>query len=148
MSKRVEQMKELFRRAISKFILEEIEMPKNIIVTVMNAVISKDLKNAKFFVSIYPDNLRGSGLEVLIKNIPLFKRYLADNFSLRTIPTIRYYIDDSQVRAGEIDEILKKIEDEEALEGEKKTKNKSDGKNLSTTFLRYKKSTENITGNA
>lgn len=112
MSKRVNQINELFRRAIGNFILTEIEMPDNAIATVTKVASSNDLKNLRICISVFPPDRRGSCLEILKNNIHQLKEYLADELSLRVIPKIRYDIDASENAVEEIDNILREIENE------------------------------------
>lgn len=110
MSKRTDQMNELLKRAIAEFILEELEMPKEIMVTVTMVSISSDLKYVKVFVSVFPINSRGKALEILNKNLAELSKYLAGKLFLRIIPKIKYEIDTAGDNVEELDEIFKKIE--------------------------------------
>lgn len=110
MSKRVEQMNELFRRAAAEFILTELDVPKEIMITVTKVSTFDDLRNIKIFVGIFPENQRGTGLEILKKNIKRLKEYLAQNVFLRVIPHISYEIDAREDDADEVERLLREIE--------------------------------------
>ncbi|MFH1029710.1 MAG: ribosome-binding factor A [bacterium] len=112
MSKRTEQMNELFRRAAGEFILTEIELPENVIVTVTKVSVSNDSKNVRIFVSIFPENRRGSSMDILNDNRHNLKEYLADKLSLRIIPGINYYVDASENKIDEVERLLREIERE------------------------------------
>lgn len=103
-------MNELLRRAIGEFILEELEMPKDIMATVTRVSISSDLKYVKVFVSVFPINSRGKALEILNKNLTGLSKYLANTLFLRIIPKIKYEVDAAGDSVEELDEIFKKIE--------------------------------------
>jgi len=110
MSKRVEQINELFRRSISECVSIEIENRDGIMITITKVSVSNDLKNLKVFVSIFPENKRGSMITMLNKNRNRFKEYLANNLYLRCIPRMKFFVDVSEDQVDEIDKIFKEIE--------------------------------------
>ncbi|MFC1613002.1 30S ribosome-binding factor RbfA [Patescibacteria group bacterium] len=112
MKKRVEQINELFRRSISECIVSEIEFSDEAMATITKISTSNDLKNIKVFVSIFPENKRGSIIEILNKKRNCFKKYLANNLQLRCIPRMKFFIDASEDKVDEIDKIFKEIENE------------------------------------
>lgn len=112
MPKRVEHKKEVFKRAISECIMEELELPCGMLATVVDVSIGKDLKNLRVFVSIYPANLRGSGLALLNKNKDVFREYLSENLFLRALPKIEFKIDATEDAVEEVENIFREIEGE------------------------------------
>ncbi len=112
MPKRVEQMKEVFKRAISECIMEVLELPCGMLATVVDVSVGKDLKNLIVFMSIYPANLRGSGLAILNKNKDIFREYISENLFLRALPKIEFRIDAAEDAVEEVENIFREIEGE------------------------------------
>lgn len=112
MIKRVEQLNELLKREISEFINKEMEIPREIIITVIGISVSGDLKNSKVFISVFPENLRGTAIKILNKNIPKLVGYLRYRLTLRVVPQINYIIDTREDQSDEIEKLLREIEKE------------------------------------
>ncbi len=112
MPKRIEQVNELFRRAAAEFILTELNAPKDIMITATKVAVSNDLKSLKIYVSIFPENHRGTGFEILKKNVKGLKEYLSKNVFLRAMPHISYEIDAREDAADEVEKLLREIEGE------------------------------------
>lgn len=108
---RVEQVNENLQREVAKFINNELNF-NEVLVTVSRVDCSPDLKNAKIFISVLPDNKFGSTIERLKKNTSPLTSYLKKNIKLRVIPKISWQVDPTEKEASVIDGILRQIEEE------------------------------------
>lgn len=112
MSQRIEQINELLRVDLSRFINEEIELPENSMATITNVETTPDLKIAKIFITIFPDKLRGTILEKLNKHARLFHERLKEELNTKFIPNLKFLIDEQELYANQIDQILDEIHKE------------------------------------
>lgn len=108
---RIEQINELLRKEIAVFIGTEIKM-ENGMITVVNVDCSPELRNAKVFVSVLPDNQYGTALTKLKKSTSNLNGYLKKSIKLRKIPKISWVIDPTEKEASVIERLLNQIENE------------------------------------
>jgi len=109
MSQRIERINELVRQELGRFIIREVELPQNSLVTITRVETTPDMKIAKVYVTILPDNLRGTILELLRKNSRHLHELLKAELETKIIPNFNFLIDDQEVYANKIDTLLDEI---------------------------------------
>src|SRR3989338_2258605 len=107
MSHRTEQVGEVMQREISAIIARDIEPPRDCLITVMRAEVTPDLKHAKIFVSILPENKTGSALEILRKKTRDVQHLLNQRLTMKFSPLITWELDLTTRKYAAIDEALK-----------------------------------------
>ena len=65
MSERMELVNANIHKYIDEYILREIDLPRDLFVTLTRVETTKDLKFSKIFLSVIPDNKRGTALRIL-----------------------------------------------------------------------------------
>jgi len=109
MSERILKINELIKQQLGQIITKEIELPENCLITITKVETTPDMKIAKVFITVIPENLRGSALEILRKNNKLLSQQLKKNVSIKFIPNLNFLIDDQEAYAAEIDKLLDEI---------------------------------------
>ncbi|OGY41343.1 MAG: ribosome-binding factor A [Candidatus Buchananbacteria bacterium RBG_13_39_9] len=109
MTLRTEKINELIRQKLSQIISEEIELPPNTLVTITKAETSPDLKNSKIYITVLPENFRGSTLKILDKNRHHLYQKLKTFLKTKFTPNLKFVIDEQEVFAAEVDKILDEI---------------------------------------
>jgi len=108
MTKRCEQISSELQHQLSEIINREIELPSDCLVTIMRVTVSPDLKIAKIFVSILPENKRGTVLNFLNKTTSLTRKELKSKIYLYTLPELRFFVDENEIKRREVSEALEK----------------------------------------
>jgi len=108
MSQRIKRINELLRQEISKLILREIEF-EDILVTINQVETSPDLSHAKVKISIMPTEKKELVLRIIDKNIYHLQQALNKKLYMKIVPKIRFEIDQAEIKARKIEEILGKI---------------------------------------
>lgn len=108
MAKRIEQVNELLRKEIAFAIERDIELPE-VIATVTRVECSPELKIAKVWISVLPDNRAGSALQSIRQQQGLIYDALKKNTVLRRIPQLAFIFDNTEKDAAEIENILTDI---------------------------------------
>lgn len=108
---RTERLSGEFRKEISSIISGELKNRYpglSAIISVTSADVASDLKSAKVFVSIFDTNeqRREESFEILKDNAGFIRRCLSRVMRLRTVPEIRFFLDDSMEYGAKIDKIL------------------------------------------
>jgi ribosome-binding factor A len=83
-------------------------------ISVTKVDLSKDMRHAKIFVSIYDDeNIRNQAFEGLKNAEGYIRKELGQRMRLRYIPEISFRYDDSIEYAIHINKLLQKVEQED-----------------------------------
>lgn len=95
----------------------ELDDPKLALTNVTDVTISRDLRNAKVFVTNDDDEISNQEiLAALRRATPFLRGEIATRLGLRAVPELLFYYDESPERAARIDELLRKIAQEHSPE--------------------------------
>lgn len=104
---RTERVAEYIREEIAKLLIDGIKDPRLGFVSVMGVKMSKDLRYANVYVSLYGDEKqRKSSLVALQNSAGWVKAMIAQNLHMRYIPDIRFFPDDSLDRVYAMEEVF------------------------------------------
>ena len=106
MSQRTEQVASLLVTEVSTILSRDLEAPRDSLITIMRATVSPDLKNATLFVSVLPENKRGTTLTILKHKTSELQRILQKRMSMKFVPRLRWEIDLTTSKYAAIDEAL------------------------------------------
>jgi len=83
------------------------------IISIINADVAPDLKSCKVFVSIYDHNeqKKRDTFKILVENAGYIRHELSKVLRIRTVPELRFVMDESMEYGDKIDKLLKGIED-------------------------------------
>jgi len=114
MSIRTEKVAEEIKHQLANILTRDLAELKLGLVTVTRVRISRDLKNAKAYVSFIGNK---EPAEVCIEKINNRKKqirmHLGKSIHLKFVPEIDFYFDDNMEYASRIDEIIKEIHKDE-----------------------------------
>ncbi len=101
-----------FKRALSDIIRNDIKDPRvSDMSTVTRVEISKDLRYAKAYISVYDDDkMKKSTIETLTHAEHYIKNDIGKHISIRRLPEIKFILDNSIEYSTKITEILKKVQ--------------------------------------
>ena len=102
-----------FAEACSR-IVRDIKDPRvtDVLLSVLSADVSADLKNAKVYYSVYGETDEKELAKGLKSAVPYVRSRIAEELNLRVTPEIVFIRDDGIRRGAEISALLKKIEPE------------------------------------
>ena len=110
---RQQRVTELLYEELSIMISNELDDPCLSLLTVTGVQVSRDLRNAKVFVSHQQEDVsRAEMLKHLRKAVPYLRSQLAERCSLRLVPELLFYYDDIPEKVGRVQEILQQIAQE------------------------------------
>lgn len=112
-SQRIKKVNEVIKRELGRIILKEIDLPKNILVTLTGVETSKDLRESKIFVSVLPEKETMIVLKILEKEIYHLQQILNQRLAMRPVPKIRFFEDRELKQAQRIEKILNEIKGNE-----------------------------------
>jgi ribosome-binding factor A len=107
---RQQRVTELLFEELSIMIANELSDPRLSLVRVTSVDVSRDLRNVKVFVTHDDDELpKRDILQGLRHAMPFLRRQLAVRCSLRAVPELSFYYDDTPEKAARVDELLRQI---------------------------------------
>jgi ribosome-binding factor A len=106
MSIRTERVSELVKKYAAEFLSREAD--KSALITVTNANISDDLKNATIFFSVYPEASEEAALNFAKRKRGEFKRFVRDKIRMKRIPFFDFEIDFGEKNRQRIEELSNK----------------------------------------
>ena len=113
MHDRIDSVNSLLKREISRIIQSDVKDPRlSTLTSVVSVETSKNLQNSTVYVTVMGE--KGEKLKTLkgLRSAGGFiQRSLRKNLDLRTIPSIRFLIDDSLDQAEEISKLLTKAKE-------------------------------------
>ncbi|MCM1545661.1 MAG: 30S ribosome-binding factor RbfA [Clostridiales bacterium] len=113
---RGERLSSQFREEIYNVIATDLKnkYPQlSAIISVINADVAPDLKNCKVYISIYDTDAerRRESFAIISENAGHIRHELSKVLRIRTVPELKFILDDSMEYGNKIDRLLKKIED-------------------------------------
>jgi len=107
---RADRVSGLIQEILSNLLKKDIHDPRLHMATITNVKMSRDLKLARIYFSIYGDsNKREAAAKGFESARGFIKRSLARKLSLRYMPDLIFFYDDSFDYGSHIDELLKRI---------------------------------------
>lgn len=106
MSLRTEKVTELIKKLSAEFLSREAD--KSSIITITNANISDDLKNATIFLSVFPEASEDSALNFAKRKRSELKKFVKSKLRMRRVPFFDFEIDYGEKNRQKIDELSKK----------------------------------------
>jgi len=113
-TRRQKRVSELIRQEIGEILEKEAADPRFYLVSVTAVEVSADLRHARVYVSTLGDaERRAEALRGLRHAARFLRRQLGARLSLRYIPELKFYLDDSLERGARIEELLRKMGEED-----------------------------------
>lgn len=110
---RQQRVTELLYEELSIMVANELDDPKLGLVTVLAVQVSRDLRNVKVFVNHQQEDVsRREVIKGLERATPYLRGQLAVRCSLRMVPELNFYYDDTPEKAARVDDLLRQIAQE------------------------------------
>lgn len=106
MSRRIDQVNELIQREVAEHLREQVEFPRDFLVTVTHVITNPDLKHATVFVSVLPFAKNEHAMRVLAGARSDVQRTLNNKLHMHHIPQIQFVIDATEEKASTVEAIL------------------------------------------
>lgn len=113
---RLERIQDLIQIELAKIIQQEIRDPRLAMVTITEVVVSKDLRHAKIYVTVYPDEKTEISLQVLNRASGYMRSLLAKKITCKNLPSLRFIYDDTTIKANQIDRLIDQVVTNKSLE--------------------------------
>lgn len=107
-----------FRKEISAIISSKLRSKYpglSAIISVTEADVSADLKSADVYISIYDNNAekRRDSFEIIVQNAGFIRHELSSVMRTRTVPELRFRLDNSMEYGEKIDKLLSELDNKD-----------------------------------
>ena len=112
---RGERLSGEFKKEISSVISNQLrnQFPQlSAIISVTEADVAPDLKSAKIYISIFDTNEEKAknSFEIIKQNAGFIRHELSQVMHIRTVPELRFHLDESMQYGAKIDKILNSLD--------------------------------------
>ena len=98
------------RHILANLFISEVFIPEAGLLTVTKVTVTDDLKIAKVYLSFLENKKPIEDvLEILVSKLNLIRHHVGLKLSLKYIPQLKFYYDDSIEYAQHIDDLIQKI---------------------------------------
>ena len=109
---RIDRVSEMIRREISIIIDRELDRSGDIMISVSDVEVSRDLRHAKVYVMVYADEeITLKTVDDLNQESKFIRKLLADRIQLKYLPSLSFFYDSSTVDGMKMDRLLDKIQE-------------------------------------
>jgi len=112
---RTERVSQQIIRDLSMIIRSSVKDPRIGMVTILDAVVSKDFAYAKIYFDTLDQEQAQNAEKALNKAAGYLRRELGRGLTLRSTPALKFIYDDTQVRGNEMSDLINR-----AIESDKK----------------------------
>jgi ribosome-binding factor A len=122
-SKRQSRLASLLQETMSEILIKEGAniYGRNLLVSITQVKVTPDVSVARFYMSTLGASENDAVIKLLNENIPFFRKLLGNQLKnhFRKIPDIEFFYDDSLEYAQKMNELFKKINNENPSSEEK-----------------------------
>ncbi len=112
MSNRIQRVNALIKNELGKILLRDVDFPQGVLVTITRVESSPNLKEAKTYVSVMPDEQIDKVFKILNRRIYNIQQVLNRRLRMRPIPRIEFKKEEKTEEAAKIEELLEKLKKE------------------------------------
>jgi len=107
MPKRIQQVSSEVLHQLTQIISKKIEI-ENCLITCTRSEITPDLKIMKIYISVLPENKKGTALSKLKNASHFIQHELKSKIRFYTIPQLQFFIDEGEIKRIKLMEALSK----------------------------------------
>lgn len=112
-SYRIDKVEQLLKEEISSIFLHKIQDSNLGFITITNVKVSPDLKTAKIYLSVLEKEKRELVLDRITNKVKFIRTELAHRISLKFVPEIKFFIDDTLDFVEKIEGLINRIHKED-----------------------------------
>ena len=108
MNPRIPRVNQLLQKEIAEILLQELDLPDGVLVTVTRVDASGNLQEAKVYISVMPEAKNEEVMLALEREIFGIQQALNKRLKMRPVPRIRWAMETKTSEAQRIEELLEK----------------------------------------
>jgi ribosome-binding factor A len=113
MNQRIDRINELIRGILGEIITREVSFKPGVLITITKVIVSRDLRHAKAYISVLPENAQEYALKTLAKEKGGIQGKLNRKLYMTPLPTLSFCFDATESNAQEVEDLFKLLREEE-----------------------------------
>jgi len=109
MPNRIEKINALVQRNLGEIIPRELSLKAGVFITIAKVDTTPDLRYTRVFVSIFPEKETAYALKALTNEIYTLQGALNKQLFMKPLPKIEFRLDTTEIKADEVEKLLKQI---------------------------------------
>lgn len=109
MSHRLAKVNELLKQELGKIIFQEEEFGRGVLMTILDAKSSSDLRNATVVISVLPTQKGEEVMKKLTAHLGPLQHQLNKTLNMHPVPRIRFVLDSTEEESQNIAILLNKL---------------------------------------
>ena len=106
---RIIKINELLRKQLGEIMERELSLKIGVFITIAKVDTSRDLRYARMFVSVFPEQETHYVSETLKKELPQIQKHLYRKLHMKPLPKLSFEIDQTAQEADKVEKILKEL---------------------------------------
>jgi ribosome-binding factor A len=111
MSDRIAKVNKLLKQEVGKLILEDVDFASSMVVTVIKADTSADLRYGDIYVSVMPREKGEEALDTLSGSVYGMQQKINKKLHMKPVPMIRFRLDTSGEKVDRISQLIRDNEE-------------------------------------
>lgn len=112
MNNRAKRVSRLIKRELSQLLLREVDFPESVLATITRVETSADLKQAKVYVSVMPEEKISEVIRILNHRIFEIQKEIDKRFTMKVVPKVDFKAERMTAEADRIEKLLEKVKKE------------------------------------
>lgn len=100
------QVNEVVHRLVAEIVQREVEMPVGSLATITHVDTTRDLKEARVYVTVLPDGQRVSGMRALQARRGHIQRLFGQRVRLKFTPKLEFLFDEGFMKAQHVYDVI------------------------------------------
>ena len=93
MSQRIEKVNELIKHELGNILLREVDLPRDILVTITRTDTSPDLRRSTIYISVLPETKNKEAVEYIKSTLFSIQHALNKKLHMKHIPKVEFKLD-------------------------------------------------------
>ncbi len=106
---RIDKVERLIKEEVSLIFLQKLQGPDYGFLTVTKVMVSRDLKQAKVYISVFEKEKRELVINKIQSNLGFIRSELAHRIKIKFTPELKFFIDDSLDYVEKIEGLIDRI---------------------------------------
>lgn len=124
-SNRIDRISDLIQNALAQIIHQEMSDPRIGMITIEEVKVSKDLSQAKIYVSTLDPEKGPQTISTLNKASGFLRTQLGQKIKLRIVPHLVFYYDETMIKAEKLSKLIRDVLKQEKSSSDEPPKEES-----------------------
>ncbi|TSC56082.1 MAG: ribosome-binding factor A [Parcubacteria group bacterium Gr01-1014_18] len=103
------QISRFIQKELSFRLVHDLELPRGVLVTIVDVAVDPDCKRCKVLVSVFPYVKKMSTLDFLNRKAKMLHRELRSKLRMKFVPNLKFVLDSTEEEAVPIETLINEV---------------------------------------